>query len=273
MKIKSDSVNINIEQFNSFRRERSTIIFLHGFTGSLEDWREISGLLDRRFNYVGIDLVGHGKSDLPVETERYNTSSVIKYIDTVLITFSLSEVIIIGYSMGGRAALNFAVNHPEKVKGLIIESTTAGIENENERKDRIKCDEQLAEFIESHDIEDFVELWMNKDIFNTQRRFSNEKLKEIKKRKLSNSKTGLANSLKGFGTGRMDALGNKLNLIQCPVLLISGRLDTKFTKTSSELLTKFPHAEHAIIQNAGHNTHLEETKRFVTVVNEFLRKH
>jgi 2-succinyl-6-hydroxy-2,4-cyclohexadiene-1-carboxylate synthase len=112
---------------------------------------------------------------------------------------------------------------------------------------------------------------MSKEIFNTQRRFSNEKLKNIRKKKTLNSKIGLANSLRGFGTGRMGYLGSKLNQINCPVMLITGKLDTKFTKINSVLKKKFPNAKHKIIKNAGHNSHLEEPKRFVTITNDFLR--
>ncbi len=173
MKIVSDSVNINFEYFNSFDRKRKTILMLHGFTGSLDDWREIHSSLNPNFNYIGIDLVGHGNSDSPVNVDKYSPQALSKQINDVLNNLSIEQVIILGYSMGGRAALNFAINHPNKIKGLILEGTTAGIQSEKIRNERIKIDEELADYIESHNIEEFVELWMSKEIFNTQRRFSN----------------------------------------------------------------------------------------------------
>jgi len=273
MKITSNSVKLNIEHFNSFNRERDTVLLFHGFSGTLEDWRDISTSLDSRFNYTGVDLIGHGKSDSPTDAAKYYPDILIRYIDEILNCLSISKVIILGYSMGGRAALFYAVNQPEKIKGLIIESTTAGIENEKDRNERIKSDEELAQYIEKHNIENFVELWMDKEIFNTQRRFSNEKLSNIKRRKISNSKTGLANSVRGFGTGVTPFLGDKLSTLDFPVLLISGELDSKFTQINSEMVNQFPKAEHKIIANAGHNVHLEESKRFITAVNEFLKNN
>ena len=272
MKIVSESVNINFEHFNSFDQKRNTVLMLHGFTGSLEDWREISSSLNPNFNYIGIDLVGHGKSDSPIFVDKYSPKALSKQINDVLNNLSIEQVIILGYSLGGRAALSFAIDHPNKIRGLILESTTAGIENEKDRTERIRSDEELANYIESHSIEEFVELWMNKEIFNTQRRFSNEKLKNIRKMKTLNSKIGLANSLRGFGTGKMGYFSSNLSHINCPVLLITGELDTKFTKINSALKKKFPNAKHKIIKNAGHNTHLEEPGRFVTITNDFLRK-
>jgi len=270
MKIISDSVNINFKYFNSFEGERNTILMLHGFTGSLDDWREIHHSLNPNFNYIGIDLVGHGKSDSPVIVDRYSPQALSKQINDILVNLSIEQVIILGYSMGGRAALSYAINHPNKIIGLILESTTAGIESKTIRSERIKTDEELAHYIESNNIEEFVELWMSKEIFNTQRRFSNEKLKNIRKKKTLNSKIGLANSLRGFGTGRMGYFGSKLNQINCPVLLITGELDTRFTKINSVLKKKFKIIKHRIINNAGHNTHLEEPMKFVKLVNEFL---
>jgi 2-succinyl-6-hydroxy-2,4-cyclohexadiene-1-carboxylate synthase len=245
---------------------------LHGFTGSLDDWREIHGSLNPKINYIGIDLVGHGNSDSPVNVDKYSQQALSKQINDFLNNLSIEQVILCGYSMGGRAALSFAVHHPNKIRGLILEGTTAGIESEKIRSERIKIDEELADYIESHDIEEFIELWMSKEIFNTQRRFSNEKLMNIRKKKTLNSKIGLANTLRGFGTGRMDYFSSKLNKINCPVLLITGELDTKFTKINSALKKKFPNAKHKIISNAGHNTHLEEPKRFATITNDFLTK-
>ena len=271
MKIQSGSVNINAEQFNSFDSTKPTVLMLHGFTGSLEDWRDVSSSLDTRFNYIGIDHIGHGKSDSPSGVSNYEPDASVKYIDDVLRTFSLKQVIIIGYSMGGRAALCYAASNPEKLMGLILESASAGFENKNEREERINSDEELAKFIETHTLEQFAELWMDKEIFNTQRRFSNQKLEKIKKDKSKNSKTGLANTLRGFGTGKMPVMNNELKTIQCPVLLITGRLDTKFTKINARLINKFPKAKHSVILTAGHNTHLEEPKKFVDIVNIFLR--
>jgi 2-succinyl-6-hydroxy-2,4-cyclohexadiene-1-carboxylate synthase len=272
MKITSDSVTINFEYFNSFIPKRNSVLMLHGFIGSLEDWKDISPLLDERFNYIGIDLIGHDKSDSPADVNKYSPQTIVKHINDVLGFLSIEKAFFIGYSMGGRAALNYAVRYPNKIIGLILESTVAEIESETERENRIKNDEELANYIESNSIEDFVELWMNKEIFNTQRRFSNEKLENIKRKKTLNSKIGLANSLRGFGTGKMKYLHENLSVIQCPVLLISGELDTKFTKINAELKQHFLNAEHSIIKNAGHNTHLEEPYKFVNAVNGFLKK-
>lgn len=271
MKFNSDSVNINFEHFNSFNRKNKTVILIHGFTGSLEDWKEIYSELNNNFNYIGIDLVGHGKSDSPASETKYSQSAIIKSLDDLLSHLSIDKATLLGYSMGGRAALCFAVEYPEKLNGLILESASSGIANSKARKQRIKDDVELATLIETEGLEKFVEIWMNKQIFNTQLRFSNDKLNSLKKKRLRNSPKGLANSLRGFSTGKMSNILKQFNSIHCPVLLLTGSLDTKFSGLNSQLRQKLKTAKHKIIQNAGHNTHLEEPKKFVKAVNEFLK--
>ena len=272
MKIPDGNISINVELFSEFNAAKNTILFLHGFTGSAEDWKQTANLIDNRFNKIAVDLIGHGKSDSPKNVNVYSTSSINSQLLDVVNHFTDKKVILTGYSMGGRAALNFAVNYPDKIKGLILESTSVGIENIVERKERINSDEELAEFIETHTIEEFVDKWMEMEIFNTQKKLPKETLQEIKIAKLQNDKIGLANSLRGFGTGRMPYLGNKLSQLNFPILLITGELDSKFSKINRDMITNFPSANHQIIKNAGHNVHLEEPLLFTETTNRFLNQ-
>ena len=89
---------------------------------------------------------------------------------------------------------------------------------------------------------------------------------------MKNNRTGLANSLKGFGTGIMPYLGAELIRLKFPVLQITGGLDGKFTQINQNLRKRFPSTKHKIISTAGHNTHLEEPKKFIEAVNQFLKQ-
>jgi 2-succinyl-6-hydroxy-2,4-cyclohexadiene-1-carboxylate synthase len=272
MKISTHNISLNVELFSEFEQKKDTLIFLHGFTGSANDWKKTAGLVDDRFNKIAVDLIGHGKSDTPKEVDKYSASSINSQLLDIINHFTKGQVILLGYSMGGRAALSFAINHPDKIKGMMLESASAGIEDHIEREERVKSDEELVEFIETNSIENFIDHWMNLDIFGTQKRFSNELLQKLRINKLQNSPTGLAQSLRGFGTGRMPYLGDQLSSLDFPVLLITGELDSKFTQINKELVKKFPSAHHQTIRNAGHNVHLEETGRFAEVVEEFITK-
>ncbi len=271
MKIFSQNISLNVELFSEFNPTKETLFFLHGFTGSAMDWKKTVELVDTSFNKFAVDLIGHGKSDSSTELDKYSPSSMNAQLLDIINHFTKEKVILVGYSMGGRAALSFATNHPDKIKGMILESTSAGIEDPSEREERMKSDEELADFIETSSIAEFIDHWMNLEIFGTQKRFSNDLLQKLRIEKLQNTSLGLANSLRGFGTGRMPYLGDKLSSLDFPVLLITGELDLKFTQINKELVKKFPSANHQAIKNAGHNTHLEEPVRFISLVNMYLQ--
>ena len=270
MKLDVNGVKINIEHPKEIDRTKDYVLFLHGFTGCAEDWFPVFEQLPDKYNYLALDIVGHGKSDSPGNVENYKLESLIAQIKFVKNHLTPNKVFLLGYSMGGRLALSYAAANPDDVKGLILESATAGIKNDEERQKRYEEDLKLAEFIETHTLEEFIEMWHDQELFNTQRRFSNDKLKKMKKKKSSASKIGYANSLKGFSTGIMPPVHDKLKKIPIKTLLISGDLDSKFTGINARLSKRFFKAKHKIVRNSGHNTHLEESKRFVEIVLNYL---
>lgn len=273
MYIEHSGIKLNIEIPKEFDKKKDVVLLLHGFTGCAEDWLPIIDLLPDNCNYICLDLIGHGKSDHPVAPEFYYTDSIVEQIKTVKERIIKdSKIILVGYSMGGRAALSYAIKYPDDIKGLVLESSSAGIKNDTERNKRYEEDLKLIEFISSHTMEEFIDFWQDQEMFNTQRRFSNDKLKRLKKIKYNNSKIGLMNTLIGFSTGIMPPLHDKLKKISVKVILISGELDTKYTFINSKIARGFHKAKHKVVKNSGHNTHLEEPKRFAEIITNYFNQ-
>ena len=270
MKIQLSKVTLNIEEFRNSSSSKNYLFFLHGFSGSSSDWNEIIPRINNDFKIFAVDLVGHGQSDSPDDVSLYTTKSMVEQLYQVIKKITEEKIILAGYSMGGRAALSFKANHPEIIKGLILESSSAGIIDEQQRLERIQSDEKLAQFIENHSMEEFVDYWMNIDLFKSQKNLPKSILTNVRKSKLKNNKTGLANSLRGFGQGIMPHLHNDVKNISIKTLLISGELDLKYAKINYELSKLFSHAQHITIKNAGHNIHLEQPSSFANVINNFL---
>ncbi|MCH8326873.1 MAG: 2-succinyl-6-hydroxy-2,4-cyclohexadiene-1-carboxylate synthase [Bacteroidetes bacterium] len=270
MIIKFDNVNLNIETPPLLSHNKTYIFFLHGFTGSSMDWNNIIPFIDKSFIPISIDIIGHGKSDCPDDLNYYKTNSLIEQIKKVTEYFTKERFTLCGYSMGGRLALSFAIKYPGLLKGLILESSTYGIKDETERELRRKQDKELTEFIKTHSIDEFVEHWLNKELFDSLKKLHEEKLNKIKNEKRKNKKIGLINLLFGFGTGSMPCLYDELKSLTVPTLLITGEFDQKFSEINKEMEKELPNAKHSIINNAGHNTHQEKPEEFITSVNNFL---
>lgn len=264
---------LNLEIPKGIDNTKDTVLFIHGFTGNAEEWFPVIEQLPDSFNYAALDLVGHGKSDKPVNPDFYTTESIVDQIKFVKEKISPDNpIILVGYSMGGRAALCFATAYTKEIKGLVLESSSAGIKNDTERKKRYEEDLKLVQFIHDHSMEEFIELWYDQEMFNTQRRFSNDKIKKLHKKKYDNSKIGMMNILKGFSTGIMPPLHDKLKSILVKTVLISGELDSKYTFINSKIVRGFRKAKHKVVKNSGHNTHLEEPKRFIEIISNYLNQ-
>jgi 2-succinyl-6-hydroxy-2,4-cyclohexadiene-1-carboxylate synthase len=271
MRIKYSDIYLNANEPQNFNKSSYSIFFLHGFTGSSDDWDPVLPKIDCGFNKFTVDLLGHGKSDSPNDPALYSWELQVEQLDKVITQFTEEKIILAGYSMGGRLALCYAHTYPERVLGLILESASPGIKERMQREKRIKEDAELAKYISMHSTRDFIELWVNREIFTTQLRFSEEKREEILKRKLRNNQIGLTNSLLGFSTGKMPDLYSRLNDISAKTLLLTGELDTKFTTLNKNVEKLFPSAKHKIIKNAGHTIHLEEPEKYSAAINLFLK--
>jgi len=269
MKLSVDGINFNLllDEAN-LTTDKIPVVFLHGFTGCAEDWLFIFDRLPNNFYPVAIDLIGHGATDSPANSFYYTTSSIIYQLEAIITKLNLNRFVVVGYSMGGRAALSYSLRSHEKIIGAILESTTAGIENFELKKERVQFDLMLAEKIKIEGIESFINYWMDTPLFRSLKNISNQD--SIKNKKLENNVTGLTNSLYGFSTGLMPSYWDRLKLFEFPVLIISGNNDAKYTCISKNLTMLIKKAKHVLVEDAGHNVHLEKPDVFTNFVCNFL---
>jgi 2-succinyl-6-hydroxy-2,4-cyclohexadiene-1-carboxylate synthase len=83
---------------------------------------------------------------------------------------------------------------------------------------------------------------------------------------------GLAAALRLMGTGAQDPLWERLRDIRCPVMLVTGALDTKFTEIAQRMESLFPDAHIAALNGCGHAAHLEAPDAFVGTLDAFVNE-
>jgi 2-succinyl-6-hydroxy-2,4-cyclohexadiene-1-carboxylate synthase len=251
-------------------RGAESVLILHGFTGSAESMVGTSGPLARERHVVRLELVGHGASDAPESLAPYTMEACVEQIVSVSAALNLGTPHLVGYSMGGRAALSSAIAHPRAFASLVLVGATAGIADRDLRRERIAADIALAERIERDGIEAFVEDWMGLPLFASQSRLGSVALSRAREQRIRNRVVGLANSLRGMGAGAQPPLHDRLDRYTRPVLLVVGAEDSKFRAIASTLASKLPDAQTQTLPEAGHAAHLEAPEHFSTVVKEFL---
>jgi 2-succinyl-6-hydroxy-2,4-cyclohexadiene-1-carboxylate synthase len=248
------------------------LVLLHGFTGSAASWSPVIQDLARFRRVVAIDIIGHGASSAPRNPSHYVFEQALHDLAEVTAQLGIARAAWLGYSMGGRLALGMAVDHPERVSSLILESATAGIQHEKERLQRAEADQELARRIEEVGIEMFVHEWERLPIWDSQRTLSVGVLQFQREIRLRNRAVGLANSLRGMGQGAQPSYWDRLDEIDVPVLLMAGALDRKFVGIAGQMGVRIAGAELSVVPDAGHIVHLERPGEFLEVVREFLAK-
>ncbi len=246
------------------------LLLLHGFTGSAESWRALAPTFANRLRVIAVDLLGHGRSDAPHEPSRYSMESAVDDLLALLDQLQAPQATLLGYSMGGRLALHVAMKAPERVSELILESATYGIDSAAGRAERRHSDGELAAWIEAHGVEAFARRWASNPLFATQAALPEEVRRAQERERLMHAPVGLANSLRGMGTGAQASLHAGLATLGVPTLLIAGELDPKFATIAQEMHALLPNSELALAPEAGHNVHLERPETFEQLVTHFL---
>ena len=247
-----------------------SIVFLHGFTGNTSSWEPVVKLLPKDINCISIDLMGHGSTEASSIPERYRMNEQLLDLEEFFSAIQLTSFSLVGYSMGGRIALAYALRHPQQVKNLLLESASPGLKALEEQQLRRQADDQLADWIEQDGLESFIDFWENISLFESQKSLSNEKQHEIRSERLAQSTVGLANSLRGMGTGQQPSYWTKLDKLEMPVYLVTGEYDTKFTKIAEDMVKIFKDGSHLQVSSVGHAIHVENPVQFATIIMEQL---
>lgn len=243
---------------------------LHGFTGSASNWLPLQYELLQYLRTVAPDLIGHGRTEAPPDPARYGMARAAADLIAIADTLNIERFHLLGYSMGGRLALYTALHYPERIRSLILESASPGLRDEAERHARRLNDEALADRIERDGVTSFVDYWETLPLWESQKRLPQAVRDSLRAQRLRNSERGLANSLRGMGTGVQPSLWEMLHSFERPALLITGAQDSKFTTIAQEMQAQMPRSTHVTFENAGHTVHLEKSDAYVDTIFEFL---
>ena len=93
------------------------IIILHGLFGTLDNWQTIARQLSEEYLIYLVDQRNHGRSP---HTEDFDYSLLAEDLRDFMESEGMSQATIIGHSMGGKTAMQFAINYPEMVTSLVV---------------------------------------------------------------------------------------------------------------------------------------------------------
>ena len=145
-------MNEGIKIYYEARGQGPSIIMLHGFPGSHEEWNGYIEEMKERYQLIAIDIRGNGKSDKPHNSEEYLTKKITSDIIAVLDDLQIKKAHCWGYSFGGYIAFCLSRDYPERFASFIIGgSQPCGLTKEtveNLERGRVIAEGGLDEFLE-----------------------------------------------------------------------------------------------------------------------------
>jgi 3-oxoadipate enol-lactonase len=230
-------------------------MFLHGIGGNRSHWRNQIEFFSRSFKVAAWDARGYGASDDydgPLCFEDF-TSDLLRAVDFL----ESPKTHVVGLSMGGRIARNFALKHAGRVRTLTLANTSPGF-------DALSSDE----------VERFVEERRNRSPRATEQLLGSRAHPDAS-RALAASFEALRREsyLKALQASVAQDRAAPLEEIAVPTLVIAGDEDRVYPPALAQRMAqRIPGAELAVLEGCGHLSNLEQPERFNAALLDFLSR-
>lgn len=236
------------------------MVLLHGFLGDHRDWPEALG---QQFDCLALDLPGHGLSRSVPLCQVPAFDEVIQLILNTLAYHRIERFHLLGYSLGGRIALHLAhhlsQHEPDRLLSFTLESAHPGLQDPTERTARLASDASWHRRMAEEAPEQWLDSWYRQGVFADLNPAARDALVAARR---DNDPAALAALYLGTSLGHQADLRDLT--LRCPVQLITGALDPKFTELARHWCR--PGWQHHIIDHAGHNVHRARPDAFLATL-------
>ncbi|MCO7184135.1 alpha/beta hydrolase [Tenacibaculum sp. XPcli2-G] len=200
------------------------------------------------------------KNILPVHIDIIPANS-FEEINQMILNHIKEPATIIGFSLGGFSAMNFATHHPEKVKKLVIVAANTDGLNESE----IQLRKSTIDFLEKHTYKGISQARIQQFLHPDNHRNS-EIISVIKKMDADLGKDVLLRQLRATST-RLD-ISQKVLSLNTPIFFIAAENDALVNlKKLKEFVNKSEKGTCIMIKNCGHMIPLEKPEELASILN------
>lgn len=248
-------IGVKAAYFDSGRSEGNSlpIVFIHGFPMDHSAWNEFTTVFTAKHRVILPDNAGFGKSELP------GTDLTMDYyadtIKAILDNEDISECLMIGHSMGGYIALNFAQRYPDYLKGLGLFSSTAYADDDAKKQNRI----EVAENARKADGASFVNGMLHK-LFGEKYVAGHENEIAEMKKYFGSAATSEGIAQASLAMGKRADTSDVLKNLKVPVLFIIGKDDKVIPSEKVLPLTHLPSSSVIGTIDAGHMGMIEDNR-------------
>ncbi len=257
------------------------LIILHGLFGTLDNWQTIAKRLADEYTVFIIDLPNHGRS--PHTEGVFDYETMADALAEFLQSHWIYETRLIGHSMGGKLAMQFALSHPDIVKKLVVVDIAPKLYKNghqdvfdalfaidlNTLKDRKEAETVLMDKLKGDvgTVQFLLKNLTRNNPFNKEEENVEERNPEA---------VGKGGNFE-WKMNLQDLFDNYDNILKAPVgtpftkptLFIRGG-NSRYIKDSDDLNTLFPNATLQTIEGASHWVHADKPKELLAALTRFL---
>ncbi len=238
------------------------LIFIHGLGSSTRDWEFQTPVFAKDYHVIAFDLRGHGQSDKPAGP--YSIKMFAADLADLLVRLGVKSAHLVGISLGGAVALQYALDYAAAIKTLTIVNSGPSLGGTPEQAQQ-EIDRRIG-LVQQHGMRAMGQA-LAPNLFPAPERAA---LREaFVERWAENDPAAYIEATRSMlGWNVTD----QLNAIQCPTLVIAADLDYTPAAAKEAYVKLLPHAELAVIANAHHAVPLERPQEFNAVLARFLAK-
>jgi pimeloyl-ACP methyl ester carboxylesterase len=226
------------------------VVLVHSFGGSSQHWEAQLDHLREKRRAIAFDLRGHGQSGNPSD-DNYHVQSLSSDIEAVVDSLDIDRFVLVGHSMGGSAAIEYAMRNPEKVAGLVLVGTPG--------KSPASESKPIIASLESDQYDTVMDQYMHRLLASAKPEVSTIVLNGMKQV----PKKASINIIKAlFDYDPIPALTSYAG----PTLLIS----TASEQQTNSLAKQLPEVPHKVIKGTSHWIHMDKPAEFNMMLDEFL---
>jgi pimeloyl-ACP methyl ester carboxylesterase len=241
------------------------VVFLHAGVADSRMWEPQAAGLGRYFDVIAPDMRGSGESELPAETWS-PAADVLALMDAL----GLREAPhVVGCSIGGSTAIDFALEHPERVSKLVLVGAAVGGQPYDDKYEHLFAEATAAE--KANDLDALNEAEMKLWLVGPGRTpgHIDTRLRDLF---LDMNGRGLRSDFKTAPTRKLDPPAfARLGEIKAPTLVMVGDHDLPDIQETADLLvSKIRGARKELIHDAAHLPNLEHPEKFNRILLDFL---
>lgn len=265
----SDDVKLYYEEVGS----GTPILFVHEFASDYRGWEPQMREFGKRHRCITYSARGYTPSDVPADPKAYSYVHVMRDAVAVLDHLRIDAAHVIGLSMGGYTSLQVALNHPGRVRSLVLAGTGSGSERWY-TDDHHKASRELGDQFEREGASAVAKTYgMGQSrlpfMLKDPRGFG-----EFIKQLAEHDAKGSAHTARGFQGARPSLYDFAADIakLATPALIVVGDEDERCIEPSLFLKDTLPASGLVMMPKTGHAVNLEEPDLFNAVVADFLAR-